>query len=133
MASRSSAATGSGRNNSASATVTTAVAAPMPIARVTTAIFGKFVRTRSVIPVALVSGHACATPGYAPTACRKLDGVWLVCFLNASLNVDLDSKPALERADDRRELDPVERETRHRQQDTGGGESSQSGEGSTPP
>ena len=31
---------------------------------------------------------------YPPTDSRNSDGVWLVCFLNATLNVDFDAKPA---------------------------------------
>src|SRR5688500_509148 len=37
---------------------------------------------------------------------------------------DAGQKKPLQRADHLREFDPVERKTRHRQQDTGGGESS---------
>jgi AcrR family transcriptional regulator len=62
---------------------------------------------------------------HAPAAWRKSDGVCLVCFLKAWLNV----KDALQGANGGGELDPVEREARHGQQDTGDGEPSQSGNG----
>jgi hypothetical protein len=36
----------------------------------------------------VMAGHA-----HAPTPSRKSEGVRLVCFLNASFNVDFDAKP----------------------------------------
>ena len=41
----------------------------------------------------LDGSHAGLQALYPPTAARKSDGVWLVCFLKASLNVDFDAKP----------------------------------------
>jgi hypothetical protein len=40
------------------------------------------------------NAHSSARWAHAPTACRKSDGVWLVCFLNAWLKVDFDANPA---------------------------------------